>query len=241
MTSRSRTTFAALILVLTALLGTAFQNHPVRAQTNQNEIQTYTVPPTETVDYRFTSRSKSLSRQNVSWPGADVEELLLRLEIADTQIVVGEPFEIVLKVYDKFGLPIPMFSDVVTFECANGITPVLSRQKWKHARFSDSVVILKPGRNIRLSAMSGDAIASQHIDVMSELPSKQMWLEIAQQYVAQSKFQRAIEAYKRATVFDPDIDPIIERKIGKLYLRQGDWRQAERHFQRAITSVFKDS
>lgn len=193
------------------------------------------ISPSEAVDrsYRTEYPLPLIERANPS-------DVILKLDVLDTLVEAGKPFRIILRVYDGQARPIPTFDDAVTYECINGVTPVLSQRKWRHASLEDTIIVIRPGRNIRLTAMTSRALAALHLDVLSEIPTKQTWLEIADKNIANRDFDRAIDALKTAGRFDPEPDPEVERKIAGLYLKQGKWKEAEEHYQRAIRAVIGD-
>jgi hypothetical protein len=68
-----------------------------------------------------------------------------------------------------------------------------------------------------------------------------MWLKVAEEDLVRGRFESAIFALKRASSFQSLGDPVIERRIAKLYMQRGRWMEAEEHYRRAIRAVAVES
>lgn len=162
---------------------------------------------------------------------APAEDITLRLEVLDT-VTVNTPFRIILRAYDRNLMTAPEFSAPVTFESIHGVVPIISRARWINGILFDTLIITRPGRNIRLTAIAGSAMASLHIDVAPPPLERVQWLSLAERHLVDGKFDDAIFSLKKAS--GPDGDAAIERRIGRLYLERGMYQAAEEHFLRAI-------
>lgn len=163
-------------------------------------------------------------------------DVILRMELPDS-IQVNRPFFVRLRAYDALGLPIPKFDAPVTFECANGIIPVVSSRSWLNGMLEDTVIIVRAGKNSRLVAIAGDALAALHVDVVTPPPDKAMWLRLADDNIAAGKIDDALFCLKKASDFEPAGDPAIERRIGRMYMEREQWSEAEEHFRRAVRAI----
>ncbi|MEK8023378.1 MAG: hypothetical protein AAB229_06155 [Candidatus Hydrogenedentota bacterium] len=163
-------------------------------------------------------------------------DVILRLEVPDT-ISVNRPFRILLRAYNSLGLPAANFSAPVTFECLNGIIPVISSRRWLNGLLEDTLVIVRAGKNTRLVAVAGGATAALHIDVMTPPPDKAFWLKLADEHLAGGKTEDALFCLKKASSFEPAGDPVIEKRIGRIYLDREQWSKAEEHFRRAVRAI----
>lgn len=159
--------------------------------------------------------------------------VILRLEISDT-VVVGRPFRILLRAYDPLGLPAVSFTAPVTYESISGVIPIISRAKWLNGLLEDTLIITRPGKNVRLAAVAGGALATLHLDVESLPLTKERWLDLAEGHLAEGRFDAGVDALKRAS---DERDPAIERRLGRLYLEKGMWADAEIHYLRAMRAA----
>lgn len=171
-----------------------------------------------------------------SAPLAPPAEAVLYLDLPDT-VIAGKPFSLILRAFDREGLPLVRFAEPVSFECLYGVSPVMSRATWKYGYLVDTLVIERPGRNVNLRARAGDGMASRFLDVSSAPWDKARWLKLAEEHLAAGKTDAAIDALERAVALEPAGDAEIERRIANLYLAQNRWDDAERHFQRAVQAV----
>jgi hypothetical protein len=161
----------------------------------------------------------------------------LRLDILAETVAMGAPFPVVIRVYDRHGLPFGSFTEPVTFECASGVAPILSSARWRNGVLEETVVIARSGRNVRLSAVTHSAVAAVHLDVAPPSADKAMWLRVAEEDLARGRFEDGVFALKKASSFHPLGDPAIERRIAKLYMERGRWSEADAHYRRAIRAV----
>jgi len=172
----------------------------------------------------------SVRNSNVSPEKID---FILRLEINDT-VTVGRPFRILLRAYDALGLPSAGFNAPVTYESINGVVPIISRAKWLNGLLEDTLIITRPGKNVRLAAIAAGTLSTLHLDVQSLPLTKERWLELAEGHLAEGRFDKAIDAFERAS---DGHDAAIERKLGRLYLEKGMWVEAELHYLRAVRAA----
>jgi tetratricopeptide (TPR) repeat protein len=161
----------------------------------------------------------------------------LRLDILTETVAAGAPFRVILRAYDRHGLPFGSFSEPVTFECASGVVPIHSSARWLNGVLEETVIIARSGRNVRLSAVTHATVAAVHLDVAGPPGDKAMWLRVAEEDLRRGRIEDGIFALKRASSLERLGDPAIERRIAKLYMERGRWREADEHYRRAIRAV----
>jgi competence ComEA-like helix-hairpin-helix protein len=171
--------------------------------------------------------------------GADRRERhTLAIEVEQTDVKWNTPFQVILRAYDEAGLLAASFNAPVTYECANGVVPILSPARWRNGHLFDTVVIARPGRNVRLTAAAGEAIAAIHLHVMASTPDRLIWIRQAEEFLAVGKIDDGIHALKKAAeMAESEEASAIERRIGRLYLDRGQWDKAEEHYQRGLRAI----
>jgi hypothetical protein len=166
------------------------------------------------------------------------ERHTLAIEVEQTDVKWNTPFQVIIRAYDEAGLLAANFNAPIMYECANGVVPILSPARWRNGHLFDTVVIARPGRNVRLTAAAGDAIAAIHLHVMAPAPDRLVWIRQAEEFLAVGKIDDGIHALKKAAeMAETEEASAIERRIGRLYLDRGQWDKAEEHYRRGLRAI----
>lgn len=166
------------------------------------------------------------------------ERHTLAIEVEPTVVRWNTPFQVILRAYDENGLLAADFNVPVTYECANGVVPILSSARWQNGHLFDTVMIARPGRNVRLTAAAGGAVAAIHLHVLAPAPDRAIWIRQAEEFLAVGKIDDGIHALiKAAEMAESEEAAAIERRIGRLYLDRGQWDKAEEHYRRGLRAI----
>lgn len=238
MTSRclaSRVPLMAAFFVLVAL--------PARAAEIQDvlprilSVETRTLPPSgPPVEQHFAPREA----ETAALPSFHPPRITARFEIQDTA-QVNTPFRIRLWVFDENGFPTPRHAEAVTYECELGVVPVVSSARWLNGLLEDTLIITAPGRHVRLTAVTGDAVSSVYLDVAPPPFGRAQWIRVAEERLAAGRFADGVSALQNAALLTQGGDAEIENRLGRLFLERGEWHEAETHFRSAVRSAVNNA
>lgn len=195
------------------------------------------IPPTDSVVTIIVAETTPRKKNHFS---PELSKTILQLELLDTAIEVNTAVRVLLRAFNRNGILDPAFSERIVYESAHGVVPVFSQASWYGGSAEDTVVFRKPGRNVRLTAVAGEAVASIHVDIKPPPPGASFWIERADAFISQGEIEKAIEALKSASRVLRYTDSELERRIARLYLRLGNWEAATEHYQNAMTAVISD-
>jgi tetratricopeptide (TPR) repeat protein len=92
------------------------------------------------------------------------------------------------------------------------------------------------GKAARIIHANADALAHFKTALALGYPQKsQVLVELGDLCLLQGDYPQALQQYEAAAAFSiPALLPVIEQKIGRVYLRRGFWEQAACHFEAAL-------
>ncbi len=162
----------------------------------------------------------------------------LRFETETTVVPADQPFAIRLRAYDANGFPAADFNEPVSYECLFGVIPVLSSGRWQNGLLHDTVLIRKPGRSVMLVATAGRVSSMMTFEVRPPAADPASWRTLAEEKLALGQFDDAVHYFELASSLKPGGDAEIEKRLARLYLDRGLWREAEEHYRRSLQALF---